>query len=562
MMRPPAVERAAPSRPDAIPRPAARRTVVFFGAGEGGRQALAHWPVARWPVSCFVDNDRTKWGSTLGGLPVEHPRVLETERYGQAFVVVTSQRYEEIAGQLEAMGLIWHQDFSAPVDASNLLARHAPFDLRSRRAVILNLEEPWFGLDYDRLRELCADDGVGYVAAPLARHRTTGATTFGLADHRAVRCHGIPLYDACLFDLCVACGVTPDRIAPANPSHWSAIVDHLRCAAALATVATTTLDEVRPDVVVVPQGHTTAAAVYRYAAVLRGIRVLALENSLNSTRLVWDDVAGIAVNKIPARHYYWRWADLVDDAAAAAHLQSYLSSIKRAKSADHQSPGTPWPGPEAPGRTVLYLANVLTDASVLFNSRVGSQTDAIKATARWALEHDCTFILKTHPRERPDSPVLRRRLPRAEYSYAGLTVRALQEDAEFWRLVSTSDRCVIDADNRFDTYDLIRRSDVCVTVCSQAGMEALMHGKEAVVLGDAYYGGLGFTHDVHGLEPLGAALGAALSAAGRRADARTVARFFYIFDRLYCVEKSAEGVAALIRRTVGSAPLPVLPATA
>ena len=121
---------------------------------------------------------------------------------------------------------------------------------------------------------------------------------------------------------------------------------------------------------------------------------------------------------------------------------------------------------------------------------------------------------------------------------------------------------VIDMDNRFDTYGLIRRSDICVTVCSQSGLEALMMGKEAVLLGDAYYGGLGFTHDVHQLDQLGPALHAALSPSGRRADPVKVAKFFYIFDQVYCAEKSTSGVADLIRRTLGRARLRVLPATA
>jgi hypothetical protein len=209
-------------------------------------------------------------------------------------------------------------------------------------------------------------------------------------SYRTVRYCGVPLYDASVFDTCVTLRVTPDRLDPSDPTHWQSIDEHMRCAAAAATVVSKALDRVRPDAIVIPQGHITLGAVYRYLAVLRGIRVLALENSFNSARMVWDDLAGIAVNKIPARNYYWRWADLVDADAAAAHVRAYLSSVKEGKRDDHRSPQTQWSGSTTPGRTVLYLANVLTDSSILFNSRVGSQVEAIKATARWALANDCT----------------------------------------------------------------------------------------------------------------------------------------------------------------------------
>jgi hypothetical protein len=67
---------------------------------------------------------------------------------------------------------------------------------------------------------------------------------------------------------------------------------------------------------------------------------------------------------------------------------------------------------------------------------------------------------------------------------------------------------------------------------------------------------------VHHLDQIGAALHTALTPEGRRAAPSTVAKFFYIFDQLYCIEKSTDGVADLIRRTLGRARLPVLPQTA
>ena len=538
------------------------RTIVFFGASDGAREALRDWPT-ELTVSYIVDNDRSKWGRIFEGLPVKSPAALDDEPFDSVFVVVTSCWHEEIATQLEAAGFIRGHDFAPPADAAALLRQHAGTDVRLHDAVVMQFEDHWFGIDYQALRQQCAHGGILYVPARLSHHRSA-ATVVSIdpASYRSIRYQGVPLFDACLLDVCVACGVTPDRLDPDDASHWSVIVDHIHCAADVVRVARKALDDAQPDVVVIPLGYTTPGAVYRYLAILRGIRVLALENSFNNARLVWDDLSGIAVNRVPARNSYWRWTDLVDEETAASHVRSYLSSVKAGKRDDHRSPATRWTRVPEAGSTVLFLANVLTDSSVIFNSRVGSGADAIKAAARWTLAHGCTFVLKVHPRERPGSPVLRRALPRAEYSYEGLTMRALREDQAFWELVSGSPRCVIDADNRYDTYDLIRQSDACITVCSQSGLEALMMGKETVLLGDTYYGGLGFTHDVHHIDQVGSALDAALDRARSRADARKIAKFFYIFDQLYCVEKSTDGVATLIRRTLGRERLPVLPATA
>jgi hypothetical protein len=385
------------------------------------------------------------------------------------------------------------------------------------------------------------------VFAPVPRAERRVELSLQPDGFRTLRHAGVPLFAACVYDVCVSLGVTVERLDAADPVQWTAITDHMERCAASIDLAAHVLNRSTPDAVLIPQGHTTIAAVYRYLAVLRGLRVVAIENSLNGNRLVWDDLAGVAVNKIPARNYFWRWVDLVDPVAAAAHVRWYLSSIKTLKQSQHQSPDTEWSGSRRVGRTILYLANVLTDASVMFNSRVGSQAEAIKATARWALDHGCSFVLKLHPRERPGHC----------QAYEGLTLRALREDVPFWKRVSDTEDFVIDTDNRFDTYALIRDSDVCVTICSQAGLEALLMGKETVLLGDAYYGGLGFTHEVHDPAQIGQALDASLAPAGRRVDPDRIARFFYILDQIYCIEKSEHGVAGLLQRTLGRDSLPV-----
>ena len=58
-----------------------RLKVAVFGAGAGGER-LAHQLLRRHDVVCFLDNDRTKAGGRLLGLPVLSPDQIGAPRRG------------------------------------------------------------------------------------------------------------------------------------------------------------------------------------------------------------------------------------------------------------------------------------------------------------------------------------------------------------------------------------------------------------------------------------------------------------------------------------------------
>ena len=57
-------------------------------------------------------------------------------------------------------------------------------------------------------------------------------------------------------------------------------------------------------------------------------------------------------------------------------------------------------------------------------------------------------------------------------------------------------RALQDNHNSIDTYAILDAVDTVITINSGSGLEALLKGKEVVLAGSAYYGGLGFTHHV------------------------------------------------------------------
>jgi hypothetical protein len=114
-----------------------------------------------------------------------------------------------------------------------------------------------------------------------------------------------------------------------------------------------------------------------------------------------------------------------------------------------------------------------------------------------------------------------------------------------------------DTANALDTFAIIDAVDTAVTVNSGAGLEALIKGKEVVLAGNAYYGGLGFTHHAPGPEVLRATL-AQLAAhkAARVNDREAVARFFYVFNKWVTVPKRASAVVERACGFPGRWPLP------
>lgn len=528
---------------------ACKRSVGLFGASTAGRRVIKAWPDSLPPLESVLDNDPGKWGTRFEGKDVVEPQAFLKGKGGACFIVIASSYYDEIASQLEAAGLVEFLHFSSFRDATAFgLLQANPGRIasgaaaRMKRALVLPVI--WFGFDYAKLRLRFAEASIELVLA-MPIHARRGRDS--LLDADAIisyRYKQVPVFKSCCYELCVRLRVTVEDLDLSNPAHLLEARKIVGECVALIDRAERLLDLAAPDVVIYPQGHHMHSAVMRYLCVLKDIRVIALENSMVSTRLVWDMISGIAVSKITARNFYWKWMDLVEPESFLDHRDWYVRSVKSLKASQHESPDTALRIEERSKPVILYLANVLTDASVMFNSRVGSQVEAIKMTARWALEQGYTFLLKLHPRERPGH----------NQHYENLTLNALQKDAAFWEAASSSPDVIIDHDNRYDTYSLIRVCSVSVTVCSQAGLEALLFGKQTVLLGEAYYGGLGFTHEVHHESQLDVTMRRAMELRGDDRNPTEAARFFYIFDRLFCEEKSEEGLLRLVGKAVDSRP--------
>ena len=146
-------------------------------------------------------------------------------------------------------------------------------------------------------------------------------------------------------------------------------------------------------------------------------------------------------------------------------------------------------------KTVLFLGQVYTDSAVFkFISKDNFPTQAhlIQHVIAYVQGRaDLNLVVRTHPKETMGANNQE-------------TVNALRRHAERgWNsmnhlplLQSRGGRFLLDHTNRWNTYDLIRNSDVVVTVNSQVGLEAAALGKPVITTAPSFYSGGGFATEV------------------------------------------------------------------
>ena len=302
-------------------------------------------------------------------------------------------------------------------------------------------------------------------------------------------------------------------------------------------------DVSRPGAVGIVQGYESLNAVARQVALERGLPVIAFENTALKNRALWDDHSAITTNRNLAHNFYWRYVDTADAAQAEQYCAHLIAHTKQQKSSEHLSPSQAYEGSTAKRQTLLFLGQVYTDSSVLFG--IGAwrtPVNLIRELAELAQIMNLNLWIKLHPKEiSGTSPV-------TGQPYKRLTYRKLMQDARFRELAHDSDRIMIDHENRYDTYDLMQKADVAVTLNSQAGLEAAIRGVPTVVAGQAFYGGLGFTLEADCPAVLAVQVKKALRMEQKERDQTRLSTciFTHIYFERYCVEKSPSAIAKFI----------------
>lgn len=285
------------------------------------------------------------------------------------------------------------------------------------------------------------------------------------------------------------------------------------------------------------QGYMSGAAACRNVSIMNDIPLLALENTANEERLLWENISGIAVNRTLARNYFWRNREFLSEKQVELYRIEKINTIRDKKRSEHRSGAALLPIGEP---YVLFIGQVYTDTSTLFGASEGWYVeDVVRELCSEVERRGLRLVCKLHPKEHKG------RSSMSSHVYNSLTYRKLMQVNE----IENCEHIIIDHENEFDTFGLIQGSEVVVTMNSQAGLEATLYGKPVLTCAPSNYSGLGFTYDCGAAGELNSLLSQAL----HRTEAegaqmlREASAFDYIYYEKYCIAKK---VGALVDKLI------------
>lgn len=351
---------------------------------------------------------------------------------------------------------------------------------------------------------------------------------------------GVNLYEVSKYNICVSLEIFPLEISCDREDHRSVISEWFSASAECIDFFIDLIEKQKPDRFLVWQGYSFDAAVVRNLSVLHNFHVVAVENTFDKRKIVWDDLSGIAVNRNLAKNFYWKYRDFVSIAVAEHYISTYFENIKRIKAEEHQTSLLPLA--KSDKKTVLFIGQVYTDASILFGiNNFSCPVEIIELLVNYCLANNYHLIIKLHPKETTGIDIFGR-------PYDNLTYRKISQKNGLLESIS-SGGFILDQQD-YDTYSLIDIADVCVTVNSQAGLEALVRGRNLIVCGQSYYSGLGFTYEAPNSKSLISALDQVLKQNDTILEPDEINKFFYIVSEKYFMDRSDKSIEQLLCRSL------------
>jgi len=409
------------------------------------------------------------------------------------------------------------------------------FFAKPRQGVLSLDYYSWFNFNYDAITTLLETRGYSYHKYDINDARLTVCASSESCSYR-----DIDLDSAIAYTVCNELEILPGIVDLNNDIHRSVIEKWRAIARSCVEYTLKVVSEKKITVFLLPQGYVLEAAICRLVAINLGLQIFAIENTLHNDRLLWDNISGITVNYNLSRNYFWKYKDSIKLEAAEAYAINYLRNIKQFKAPEHTSPTKILNFPQNK-KIVVFLAQVYTDSSVLFNIyNFIDPVHIIEILTEYCFRNDCALVIKLHPKEISGNSIVNTPLDR-------LTWRKLSASERFRKIYNNSSDITVDYNNDYDTFMLIQSSDVCVTVNSMSGLEACLYNKPVINCGHASYSGLGFTSEAQDEGLLIYFLDRMLK--DPSVNTNIAMLFFYIFLDRYCIKKDeATLVEALTNR--------------
>jgi len=405
----------------------------------------------------------------------------------------------------------------------------------------------WLSLNNAKLSKILADNG--YTAVFFAEQNSPpGAAVPGIteANYRHLCYKGICLFSVAVYNICVEAETFLTTIDYSNPSHKRILHKWFARSVSYIDYMNDLISRERPKAIVNVQGHILENAIVRELAIRNNIPCLAIENTANKGKLLWDDKTGLAGNnQNPGIRFYLRYRCFIRNKIAELYVKDYNKHFKSFKHMEHLS-GRAHFIVSGKRPAIVFLAQVYTDASALFGLHPAFQTpeSLISLLVDYAIDRGYDLIIKMHPKEfGKNDPVTKR-------SYNSLTWRKLNNDRALMDKIDKHDSIRVDHENKFDTTSLIDAADVVVTVSSQSGLEALARGKDTILCGRSFYENLGVTFNARNPEMLRSFLDAVFLRKITRLNYKRIYKFFYIYFEKFCVPKTEASLFKLLKKRI------------
>lgn len=219
--------------------------------------------------------------------------------------------------------------------------------------------------------------------------------------------------------------------------------------------------------------------------------------------------------------------------------QRVRNHLIRPKSDQHKSNGGGIP--QNLKNYVLYLGQVFTDASLIFNQCDYSK-DCVKLINEIIANTKSLgkqVVIKLHPKEHHGFDPVNFR------PYDKLTHRKLLDAG----ISEASDEGIfIDSEDRWSTFELMQNASLAITINSQSGFEAMLLGKEVISCGNSYYGNLKSCITPKDKESLSSAMKRTLIEGMKANDQSECWNFFDYIRNDYFIKKHKTNVFSKIDR--------------
>jgi len=317
---------------------------------------------------------------------------------------------------------------------------------------------------------------------------------------------GLKLWEICKVSIARELGYLPstefrtDELALVRQFyHWATL-----CINGVEAV----LHDVKPYAVIVFQGGLFDSRIIAQCAIRRGIRCIAVETSFIGDHVFVDSFSGAIINRhmlaaLGSTLYEARMLNLSLDP-----LSFWQNSLSK-KIDHHRTSGSkPVDTRSIPAnrKHVLILGQVSSDASVVMDSPTyRSPAELISHLVSISKAHaDWHIIVRLHPKEALHSDTRCNPHGPGQYFWDN-TLNELKRKG-----FEVGENITIISGRDIDTYELMKRADVGVTINSQAGLEMTILGRPVVTTGRCFYAGSGFTWDITRRELLETAVEAAI----------------------------------------------------